>query len=73
MTISTHTLSIDTYSPRRRALIEALQERILVLDGATGTLMQSKGLQEKDFRGEQFAEHPIDLYGNMEVLNLLRP
>jgi len=73
MTISTHTLSIDAYTPRRRALVQALQERILVLDGATGTLMQGKGLKEADFRGDRFSGHDIDLYGNMEVLNLLRP
>ncbi len=66
-------LSVASYTPRRQALVKALAERILVLDGATGTLMQGKGLDESDFRGEQFANHGIDLFGNMEVLNLLRP
>jgi len=54
-------------------LHEALRQRILVLDGATGTLMQSRGLVESDFRGDRFVDHDIDLLGNMEALNLVRP
>ncbi len=73
MTTSIHTLSFASYTPRRQALVKALEARILVLDGATGTLMQSKGLIEEDFRGDRFRAHGIDLLGNMEVLNLLRP
>jgi len=49
------------------------QERILVLDGAWGVLLQSSGLSEQDFRGEQFASHPRDLLNNPDVLNLTRP
>ena len=40
-----------------------LQQRILVLDGAMGTMIQQLNLQEEDFRGEQFANFPIDLKG----------
>ena len=39
---------------------EIAQERILVLDGAWGVLLQSSGLSEADFRGERFADHPRD-------------
>jgi len=58
---------------RIAALKSALTERILVLDGATGTLMQARGLQEADFRADRFTDHGTDLLGNMEVLNLVRP
>ncbi|MFQ5660638.1 MAG: methionine synthase [Gammaproteobacteria bacterium] len=50
-----------------------LKERILLLDGAMGTMIQSYKLEEKDFRGERFAEHPCDLKGNNDLLNLTRP
>jgi 5-methyltetrahydrofolate--homocysteine methyltransferase len=52
---------------------EAAEERILVLDGAWGVLLQSSGLSEQDFRGERFADHPRDLLNNPDVLNLTRP
>jgi 5-methyltetrahydrofolate--homocysteine methyltransferase len=57
----------------RQQLEEQLRERILILDGATGSLIQDYGLSEEEFRGERFANHPIDLKGNGEVLNLTRP
>jgi len=47
-----------------------LEERILVLDGAMGTMIQSLNLEEKDFRGEKFSRNPVDLMGNNEVLNI---
>ncbi len=50
-----------------------LAERILVLDGATGTLIQAYGLGEADYRGERFAGHPQDLKGNHDLLCLTRP
>jgi 5-methyltetrahydrofolate--homocysteine methyltransferase len=50
-----------------------LDERIAVLDGAWGVLLQNRGLTEQDFRGERFAEHPRDLRGNPDLLNLTRP
>jgi 5-methyltetrahydrofolate--homocysteine methyltransferase len=49
------------------------EERILVLDGAWGVLLQSSGLKEADFRGERFAGHDRDLLNNPDVLNLTRP
>ncbi len=50
-----------------------LQERILVLDGAIGTMIQGYGLDEADFRGERFASWPSDLRGNNDLLVLTRP
>src|SRR3954451_5953830 len=49
------------------------EERILVLDGAWGVLLQSRGLSESDFRGERFAGHPRDLLNNPDLLNLTQP
>lgn len=50
-----------------------LQDRIYILDGATGTALQQFQLTETDFRGEEFAQHPIPLKGNNDVLNITRP
>ncbi|MDX1490060.1 MAG: methionine synthase [Pseudohongiellaceae bacterium] len=54
----------------RRALQQALLERILVLDGGMGTLIQSHKFQEADFRGERFADSPVDLGGNNDLLTI---
>ncbi|MEM1190754.1 MAG: methionine synthase [Pseudomonadota bacterium] len=55
------------------ALAEALKTRILVIDGAMGTMIQAEGLEESDYRGERFADHPGDLKGNNDLLCLTRP
>ena len=61
-----------TASPR--TLLEAqLRDRILFLDGATGTSLQKENLTEADYRGERFADHPGDLKGNHDILVLTRP
>jgi len=52
---------------------ELLQQRILVIDGAMGTMIQRYQLTEEDFRGERFKNHPSDLKGNNDLLNLTRP
>jgi 5-methyltetrahydrofolate--homocysteine methyltransferase len=52
---------------------EAASERILVLDGAWGVLLQNRGLSDADFRGERFADHPRDLLNDPDVLNLTQP
>lgn len=57
----------------RPALADLLRERILVLDGAMGTLIQSHGLTEEQFRGERFADHDHDLQGNNDLLSLTQP
>jgi 5-methyltetrahydrofolate--homocysteine methyltransferase len=50
-----------------------LEKRILVIDGAMGTMIQRYQLTEEDFRGERFRNHPCDLKGNNDLLNLTRP
>ena len=50
-----------------------LKERILVLDGAMGTMIQRYSLDEKDFRGERFINHKCDLKGNNDLLSITRP
>ncbi len=52
---------------------DTLAERILVLDGAFGTMIQRHALTEGDFRGERFASWPTDLRGNNDLLCLTRP
>src|ERR671922_1204115 len=54
-------------------LHRALAERILVLDGAMGTMLQRLKLSEEDFRGERFRQHPAPLKGNSDLLVLTRP
>ena len=58
---------------RTQRLKTELQQRILVLDGAMGSLIQTYRLSEADFRGERFAGHPYDVKGNNDLLNLTRP
>lgn len=55
------------------ALHTLLQERILRLDGGMGTEIQRLGLSEAQFRGERFRDHPSDLQGNNDLLNLTQP
>ncbi len=62
-----------TQATRLARLDELLRERIVVLDGAMGTLIQSYGLDESDFRGQRFGAHPTDVRGDNELLNLTRP
>ncbi|MDJ0879362.1 MAG: methionine synthase [Halieaceae bacterium] len=54
-------------------LTDALAQRILIIDGAMGTMIQDYKLQEEDYRGERFADHPVDLKGNNDLLSLTRP
>jgi 5-methyltetrahydrofolate--homocysteine methyltransferase len=60
-------------SDRSDGLRRALENRILVLDGAMGTMIQSYELEEKDFRGERYADHAAPLQGNNDLLSLTRP
>ena len=52
---------------------EELEKRILIIDGAMGTMIQRHILTEEDFRGERFKDHPCDVKGNNDLLNLTRP
>jgi len=61
-------------NPESPQLLERLlRQRILVIDGAMGTMLQSVDLGEHDFRGERFAAHGHDLKGDNEILTLTRP
>jgi 5-methyltetrahydrofolate--homocysteine methyltransferase len=57
----------------RDLLEELLEQRILILDGAMGTLVQAHGLGEEDFRGKRFGEHPRSLKGCYDLLVLTQP
>ncbi|KAB2907399.1 MAG: methionine synthase [Ignavibacteriaceae bacterium] len=57
----------------KEILEKLLEERILVLDGAMGTMIQKYNLEEEDFRGEEFKNHPSDLKGNNDLLSLTQP
>ena len=64
--------------PRRQSdkshlLNEILAQRIVVLDGAMGTMIQDHGLEETDFRGQRFADWHQDVKGNNDLLNLTQP
>ncbi|NOY26314.1 MAG: methionine synthase [Oligoflexia bacterium] len=66
----------DTASPesdRVGALRAALAQRILILDGAMGTMIQRHKLEEADYKGQRFASHPRDQQGNNELLVLSQP
>ncbi|MCW8908849.1 MAG: homocysteine S-methyltransferase family protein, partial [Sedimenticola sp.] len=52
---------------------QILDQRILLLDGAMGTMIQRHKLSEADYRGERFADWPSDLKGNNDLLSLSRP
>ena len=58
---------------RQEELIRLLEERILVLDGAMGTMIQAHKLTEEDFRGPRFADHGSSLQGNNDLLSLTQP
>jgi len=57
----------------RERLERLLSERILVLDGAYGTAIQARDLTDEDYRGERFRDHPRDVKGDPDLLNLTRP
>src|SRR6187549_4027424 len=54
-------------------IIDTLRERIMVLDGAMGTMIQRHKLEEADFRNEQLKDHPYPLKGNNDLLSITRP
>ena len=58
---------------RAQQLPEILKQRIVILDGAMGTMIQRYKLTEADYRGERFASHHVDVKGNNELLLLTRP
>ena len=56
-----------------KTLTKILTNRILVMDGAMGTMIQRYNLSEEDFRGKRFKDHPHDLKGNNDLLSLTQP
>ena len=58
---------------RTAEIAALLRQRLLVLDGAMGTMIQNCGLKEADYRSQRFLDHPCDLKGNNDVLTLTRP
>ena len=59
--------------PTTENLIDIMKRRILVLDGAMGTMIQRRHLQEEDYRAARFSAHPSPLKGCNDLLNLTRP
>ena len=66
-------MSIETRTTGKITINKLLQERILVLDGAMGTMLQRYKFTEEDFRGERFKDFPHPLKGNNDLLSLTQP
>ena len=64
---------ISTRTTRLAALHAALEQRILVLDGAMGTMIQRHRLSEAQYRGERFKDYGRDLRGNNDLLSITAP
>ena len=58
---------------KKMSIRDIIKNRILVLDGAMGTMIQSYGLTEDDFRGQRFADSNVEMKGNNDMLNITRP
>ncbi|NHM00727.1 homocysteine S-methyltransferase family protein [Flavobacterium difficile] len=58
---------------KKSTIYQAIKERILVLDGAMGTMLQRNKFEEEDFRGERFKDFPHPLKGNNDLLSLTQP
>lgn len=56
-----------------KTIQQCLEDRILIIDGAMGTMIQRYRLQEADYRGERFKDWPVDLKGNNDLLSLTKP
>lgn len=67
------TLSPTPTTTTLEQLHKIVQKRIMVIDGAMGTMIQEYRLTEEDYRGERWAEYPSDLKGNNELLSITRP
>lgn len=65
-----YVLSISKVMDR---ILKTLQERIMIFDGGMGTMIQKHRLEEEDFRGEEFKDHPKSLKGNNDILVLTQP
>jgi len=63
----------ENVAGKHPSLYEEAKKRILVLDGAMGTMIQSYKLNEKDYRGDRFRDYPTDLKGNNDLLSITQP
>ena len=63
----------EEVSDNRFTLKRLLNDRIVLLDGATGTMMQALNLEEQDFRGDILKNHTCDVKGNYDILNITKP
>jgi len=67
-------VSLQSISNKKRALLtQAAEKRILILDGAMGTMIQEHKLEEEDYRGTQFADWHCDVKGNNDLLAITQP
>ncbi|WP_348816121.1 methionine synthase [Halomonas sp. H10-59] len=66
-------MAVAAPTPQTARLIDSLKDRILMLDGGMGTMLQNAALSEEDFRGERFKDWPSDLKGNNDLLALTCP
>src|SRR6476661_2361414 len=57
----------------KKSIQELLQERIVIIDGAMGTMIQRYKLEEKDYRGERFKDWHTDVKGNNDLLSITQP
>ncbi|KAM3859881.1 methionine synthase [Diretmus argenteus] len=75
MAPTTHEYSSETGDrcPLETELRGVLQQRIMVLDGGMGTMIQQRNLEEEDFRGQEFKDHPLPLKGNNDMLSITQP
>lgn len=66
-------MDLLTPTPQFTKINHLLQNQALILDGAMGTMIQRYKLTEQDYRGDRFQNHPIDLKGNSDLLNITKP
>ena len=66
-------MSKNTISSAQTTLTKAAKERILILDGAMGTMIQRHKLEEDDYRGTQFSDWHCDVKGNNDMLVITQP
>jgi len=66
-------MTMSNRESRIQALKQALQERILILDGGMGTMIQGYNLEEADYRGERWADYHLDIKGNNDLLSITQP
>src|SRR5438093_10637608 len=64
---------VRDWTETRKTLVRLLSERILVLDGAMGTMVHALKFGDSDFRGRRFANHPKDLTNFIDILSITQP